>query len=87
MKKKSQSGFEKGKEICLPCGAVITPIYRNRNTKVTVNHTALGEYLISVRNMKCEFKNDCLKALKNQDYCLGFSCEECPLNQAKKSFD
>ena len=81
MKQKSPLGFEKGAEIRLDFGPVITPIYRYRQGEV--NETGLAEYLMSVRKAKCKFTEDCIDALLAKSYCVGFSCESCPGNAAK----
>ena len=65
----------------LAFGAVLIPVKRTRQGEV--DNSELIEYLLSVRKAKCVFKDECIDALANQDYCLGFSCEKCPLNRAK----
>ena len=81
MLKKGRLGFAKGEEIRLPCGAVIIPIFRNRQGEV--NTEMLIDYLLGARNTKCLLKEGCIDVLLSQEYCVGFSCEKCPHNQTR----
>jgi len=77
MSKTRVSGFCEGEAVRLESGAIITPILRKggRDSEALINYLC-----DEARNPKCEFSDMCIDALQKISYCVGFSCQRCPLN-------
>ena len=69
-------GFREGEVVRLESGAIITPILRRGGR----GSLSLTDYLYDARNGNCEWQSICNIAVMKISYCVGFSCQQCPLN-------